>query len=60
LTEQIFNTLHIKLINCGIGNPARQGCYITAIPHSLRVGGRGLCEGEAELTHEMRAEANET
>ncbi len=31
-----------------MGNPARQGCYITAIPHSLGVGGRGLCEGEAE------------
>lgn len=24
------------------------GCYITAIPLSLGVGGRGLCMGEAE------------
>lgn len=24
------------------------GCYITAIPLSLGVGGRGLCVGEAE------------
>lgn len=36
------------------------GCCITAIPLSLGVGGRGLCVGEAELTHEKRAEANET
>lgn len=36
------------------------GCCMTAIPLSLRVGGRGLCEGEAELTHEMRAETNGT
>lgn len=31
-----------------MGNPARRGCYTTAIPLSLGVGGRGLCVGEAE------------
>lgn len=35
-------------------------CCIIVIPLSLGVGGWGLCVGEAELTHEMRAEANET
>lgn len=37
----IFNTIRL-LYNC----------YLTL----LGVGGRGLCVGEAELTHEMRAE----